>query len=117
MAEKKPYITDPSRQCTAKAKGTGNRCGKYAIPGGTVCKNHGGAASQVKNKAKLRLLEMVDPALKELNRIMLTGADDKVKLAAVKDILDRAGVPRQTETTVMVEDARDLLLLKLQELE
>lgn len=117
MAEKRPYINDPARQCTAKAKGTGKRCGRYAIAGGTVCITHGGSAPQVKRKAKLRLLELVDPAITKLQQIMESGESDQVKLAAAKDILDRAGVPRQTEATVMVEDARDLLLLKLQELE
>lgn len=104
------------RQCTAKSKTSGQRCKKYAIPGGTVCTSHGGKAPQVKRKAQLRLLELVDPAIITLARLMASGETDQVKLQAAKDILDRAGVPRQTEATVKVEDARELLLLKLQEM-
>lgn len=45
----------PEIQCTAKAKTTGKRCGRYAIPGGTVCVNHGGKSPQVKDAAVRRL--------------------------------------------------------------
>lgn len=105
------------RRCTAKSKGSGQRCKKYAIPGGNVCTTHGGRAPQVKRKAQLRLLELVDPAIITLAKLMANGESDQVRLGAAKDILDRAGVPRQAEATVKVEDARELLLLKLQELD
>ena len=49
--------------CTAKAKTTGNRCTHWAIPGGTVCRFHGGAAPQVIRKAELRYAEARDDAL------------------------------------------------------
>lgn len=42
------------RQCTAKAKSTGNRCTRTAIRGGTVCPVHGGSSTRVKNAAKRR---------------------------------------------------------------
>lgn len=45
-----------ARQCTATAKGSGQRCKRAPIPGGTVCKKHGGGAPQVQAKAKERLL-------------------------------------------------------------
>lgn len=47
-------------QCTATAKSTGDRCQRPAIKGGTVCYQHGGAASQVQRKAQERLDEMAD---------------------------------------------------------
>jgi hypothetical protein len=43
-----------SVQCTAVSKQTGNQCKAKAIPGGTVCRWHGGAAQQVKAKAAVR---------------------------------------------------------------
>jgi hypothetical protein len=43
-----------SVQCTAVSKQTGKQCKAKAIPGGTVCRWHGGAASQVKAKAAIR---------------------------------------------------------------
>ena len=60
-----------SRRCTATSKGSGERCRKAAILGGTVCRSHGGAAGQVKRKAAQRLLDIVDPdrALREAARL------------------------------------------------
>ena len=47
-------------QCKATAKGTGERCRRAPIAGGTVCRTHGGAAPQVKAKAaRERVLQAV----------------------------------------------------------
>jgi hypothetical protein len=43
-----------SVQCSAVSKQTGKQCKAKAIPGGTVCRWHGGAAQQVKAKAAVR---------------------------------------------------------------
>jgi hypothetical protein len=43
-----------SVQCAAVSKQTGKQCKAKAIPGGTVCLWHGGAAGQVKAKAAVR---------------------------------------------------------------
>jgi hypothetical protein len=43
-----------SVQCSAISKQTKQQCKARAIPGGTVCRWHGGAASQVKVKAAIR---------------------------------------------------------------
>lgn len=48
-------------------------------------------APQVKMAAAERIASFVDPALSELIRIVQLGDSDAVKLAAVKDVLDRAG--------------------------
>ena len=53
-------MVDESRQCTATAKSTGERCQRAAIKGGDVCHVHGGAASQVQEKAQERLNQMAD---------------------------------------------------------
>lgn len=42
-------------KCVGKAKSTGKRCTRNAIPGGTVCRIHGGAAPQVMAKAAERI--------------------------------------------------------------
>lgn len=54
------------RQCSATSR-SGNRCKKGPIPGGMVCRMHGGGAPQVKRKAMERLLDLIDPdrALRE----------------------------------------------------
>lgn len=79
------------RRCRAH-RGNGEPCSAYAIRGGVVCAVHGGRAPQVKRAADERLRELVDPAIVELERLMTKSDMDSVRLAAVKDILDRAGL-------------------------
>lgn len=55
-----------AEQCTAKAKSTGQRCGKPAIPGGTVCRIHGGATPVIKAAGQRRLAEQQARAAVEL---------------------------------------------------
>jgi len=43
------------RQCAATSKRTGQRCGNRPIPGGTVCRFHGGATPVIKAAAARRL--------------------------------------------------------------
>lgn len=80
--------------CTAHKASTGEPCKNAAIRGGKVCPAHGGSASQVREAATQRLLAMVDPALTALLEIV-NDTEEKLtpaRLAAAKDILDRAGL-------------------------
>jgi hypothetical protein len=74
------------------------------ILGGTVCRMHGGAAPQVKKSAQERLTEMVDPLLTELFRIAQASDSDAVRLAAIKDALDRAGYRANTRLELTGKD-------------
>lgn len=38
----------PAIRCAATSKGTGQRCGKAPIPGGTVCRFHGGGSKKAR---------------------------------------------------------------------
>ena len=63
---------DDRRRCAANRRdGSGVRCKKAAILGGTVCGSHGGSAPQVRRKAAERLADLIDPdrALRELARL------------------------------------------------
>ena len=61
-----------------------------------MCYYHGGAAPQVKLKAQERIAALVDPALHHLAILIEEAETDAVKLAAIKDLLDRAGLsPKQ----------------------
>ena len=83
---------DP-RLCKAHlSDGSGTLCSRWAIRGGTVCPMHGASAPQVREAARRRLLEAADPAAAELVRLALDSPDDRVRLAACRDILDRAEV-------------------------
>jgi hypothetical protein len=82
------------KKCTATKK-NGEPCSAWAISGGEVCYHHGGAASQVQEKAQQRLDRLAAPAIAELGRIIEDNdASDSDKIKACKDVLDRAGYPK-----------------------
>lgn len=104
----------PRRRCKARNR-RGGQCKRYPIPGGTVCKMHGGAAPQVKRKAALRLQELVDPALKVLAREMVSAEKSSDRLRAVENVLDRAGITRKQDQ-VDETSAQEMLIAKLQQM-
>lgn len=126
-AARKPWVTvatddkwpdgktvrvDPQgrRVCTAK----GNTCNGVVARGLNVCRMHGGAAPQVRRKARLRLAELVDPAIATLAREMAGADSSSDRQKAANSILDRAGFARATK--IEAEDARSILLDRLLEI-
>jgi hypothetical protein len=89
-------------RCVAHRK-NGNQCLKAARRGATVCRFHGGAAPQVKAKARERLELAADRMAKQLLGIATGAESETVKLAAVKDALDRAGLSAKQNVEVGVE--------------
>lgn len=102
MADAGP-MDDPDR-CTATASSTGERCKQPAIPGGNVCRFHGGSAPQVKAKAQERLDRMADSTTAEMESVLddlmdvyeRAPPEDRPQIAAElrknwKLILDRTG--------------------------
>lgn len=93
---------DPNRVCTAR-KTNGEPCTRIAIAGGNVCPAHGGLAPHIQAKARARLQSASDRMAKELLKIAVSDdAPDGVKLAAIKDALDRAGLSAKTAVEVQV---------------
>lgn len=73
-------------------KRNGEQCKSSPVKGGTVCKKHGGAAAHIQRKATERLQSMINPALVELNKILVApGTSDGDKLRAITMVLDRTG--------------------------
>lgn len=109
----KPSATQPIpvTRCTAPIKNgdrKGERCGRWAITGATVCIVHGGRLPSVRkaaedrvHAAKMRLLDSSDEAIDTLIDL-LTSAGDQVKLGAAKEILDRAGIKGGMDVEVNV---------------
>ena len=99
-------------RCKATSKQTKKRCRKQAIYGGTVCRMHGGAAPQVKKKARERLNDLVDPAIKRLKlAVEENTSSSTVAVTAAKDILDRTGhkpVDKHEDVTKESEESREL---------
>jgi len=90
----------PSNLCKATRR-DGTPCRRAPIQGATVCRAHGGAAPQVKAKAQQRLLDKVPKMLRMLSAM----ASDEtippaVRLSAIRDWLDRAGVDRKIEIDI-----------------
>ena len=81
---------DPAKLCKAH-KVNGEPCKAYAIKGGTVCRRHGGSAPQVRAKALERLHAAADWLMERLLEIAKSAENETVRLAAIKDALDRAG--------------------------
>lgn len=90
------------RRCRA-TNARGEPCGMWAIKGATVCRMHGGSAGQVKRKAKQRLEEAADRMAKELLNIATSAESEAVKLNAVRDALDRAGLAAKHAVEVEVD--------------
>jgi hypothetical protein len=86
--------TDP-RRCTAHSSQTGKRCKNASIPGGRVCRCHGGAAPHVQKKAAERLLALEHPALDVFQRVLEADeAHPEHRALAIRvaaSVLDRTG--------------------------
>jgi hypothetical protein len=102
-----------SPRCTAHSR-NGERCRKSPIPGGTVCRNHGGGSPKVIKSARERLLAAVDPAISSLTGIAKLAENRKVLsdllqrnprvlasiVRATTAILDRSGYPATKEYVI-----------------
>jgi hypothetical protein len=101
---------DDNHRCTAHNQNAA-RCYAYAIPGGKVCRYHGGAAPQVKLAAEDRLRALVHPAITGLQQLIAQADSDSVRLSAIRDLLDRTGykptekIQTTGDSTIRVEYA------------
>lgn len=103
-----------SLQCVATSKQSGQRCKRSPIPGGTVCKIHGGGIKVVQKSARAFLAEQVQPSIARLatEREKAPKSADRIRAAVA--LLDRAGFgPR---VTVEVDESRTLLIERLRDL-
>lgn len=90
----------PERRCKAHRK-NGDQCKNSALIGSTVCRYHGGAAKHVKAAARARIENATDRMAKELLGMAIdTDIAPAVKLAAIKDALDRGGLKAPSEVVV-----------------
>lgn len=110
------YIKDPERiECGAKTS-DGDPCKNAPMLGGKRCRMHGGAAPQVKRKAQERLLEKVPKMLRMLSELASNeDVPPAVRLAAIRDWLDRAGVDRKIEIELSSSSFEEMVMGVLSE--
>ncbi|HEY9291109.1 MAG TPA: hypothetical protein VIP98_07510 [Microlunatus sp.] len=106
MTETAAVAVPGARRCRARNR-AGDQCGRYAIPGGVVCDRHGGRAPQVQRAARLRLAELVEPAIAVLARLLANpDVAPAVRLRAAVEILDRTGYQVRATPLLDGQDAR-----------
>lgn len=94
-----PHGPTPERRCVAHKK-NGEQCKNAALKGATVCRYHGGAAPHVKRAARARLEKAADLMAQQLLGIAVGAESEAVKLAAIRDALDRAGLKPPAEVVL-----------------
>lgn len=91
------------RWCNGRKK-DGTQCRKAPIEGGTVCSKHGGRARHIKAAAKARIESAADRMAQLLLGIAIDDTTPPaVRLAAIKDALDRAGLSPRAALDVVHE--------------
>lgn len=108
-----PYTDTGLPRCKARSRSRdGGQCGNPAIPGGTVCRVHGGASPNALAAAQKRLQEMVPRALDRLLSELDQGDNSMARLKAVKEVLDRAGLAGmvKVEHSTANDELKNLLL-------
>jgi hypothetical protein len=89
------------KRCTAHNR-KGNQCLHAAMVQMNVCRTHGGAAPQCKRAARVRLEMAADRMAKELLGIATGAESEAVRLAAIREALDRSGLAAKTAVEVEV---------------
>lgn len=139
-----PWEKDPSLRCTAHSSRTGDRCKAVVIPGGTVCRTHGGSTPQVRRAAQRRIAKAeiernwttifrgeavgeVDPVQRLLEEIAWSAAYIdylRWEIAALGMTEATWGVTRRTVKAAsptpgvdLVQEARPAVLLELHDQE
>jgi len=106
--------------CTATRR-DGSPCTNFAVSGATVCRMHGGSAPQVRRAAQVRILMASDLAAAKLIEMMQSlKVADNIKLAAARDLLDRANLAGTQNVEIGVtkrtyEDVLDEMLVEVPE--
>lgn len=107
----KPTAAEPVAvvRCTANASTTGEQCKRWSLRGTNVCVKHGGQlpgvrehAEAVVESARLRLMGMADDAVDGLEDLIKIGTAPQIRLAAIKEVLDRSGVKGGPDLSVEV---------------
>ena len=108
--KRKRVRTEEPVRCIAHSSRTGLPCKKWPMKGQNVCRNHGGAAPAARRRAQERIALASDQAAAQLFAFMNDETvPHNVRLAAAKDLLDRANITGKTTVEVEVPLWREML--------
>jgi hypothetical protein len=103
----------PAVRCTGlirQGERKGEQCDKWSMIGVTVCFQHGGqlpnvkqAAEDRKQAARLKLIDSSGDAADTIAYLMQFATQENVRLAAAKEVLDRAGIKGGADITIAHE--------------
>ena len=100
-----------------KPPGPEQQCRQSAIMGLSVCRFHGGSTKAAMAAARLRLLDMIDPALGRLAKIIQKSKNDQAAVVAAKHVLDLNGFKAADKIDIHIAyDAQKLSQLTDEEL-
>lgn len=107
----KPTASEPVPvvRCTANASTTGERCKRWSLRGTNVCVKHGAQLPSVREhseavveSARMRLMGMADQAVDGLEDLIAVGTAPQIRLAAIKEVLDRSGLKGGPDLSVEI---------------
>ena len=109
-----PMDLQHSMRVTCKATNRkGMRCRRSPIPGGVVCRFHGGSAPQVRAKALERLMQYQDRAINRLFGLVEQEQYPSTAYQAVRDVLDRTmGKPAEQVRVTGADDGPIEIIIK-----
>lgn len=105
-------VPPDEERCTKKVRNgpyKGQRCRARALVGVEVCTSHGGSLANVKAAALKRMHAAADVVTQELVRIALEGEDERERVKAAAQLLDRAGLDGKATITVELKPWQEVL--------
>ena len=119
MPAKGEELEHTSASCTAKTR-DGDLCKNPPMVGSTTCRMHGSATKAARAKAQERIAEAADSAAGTLIGFMNSKkVPYNIRLAAAKDLLDRANIGTTKEVQVELRKFENIegLFIDTEELE
>ena len=99
----------PVVRCHGTSTMSGERCKKWSLRGSQYCVRHGAQLPSVREhseavveSARMRLMSMADDAVDGLEDLIQVGTSPQIRLAAIKEVLDRAGLKGGPDLSVEI---------------
>ena len=122
LADPSPSDARRCRYLLGRGDPDSKKCGEPTVPGTVRCRNHGGelvdsdTRRAVLMTSYLQLVEATGTAVETLVDVAMRSKNDLARVAAAKEILDRAGLTPELQVSVKFEsEGRDERIGKLKD--